>query len=56
MTPTQTIGPVEEVSYSHILGETFHSMAALRFGELVVKITQPHFPSRSDHSKGPGSG
>ena len=43
MTRTQAIGPVEEVPYSHILGETFHSMAALRFGELVAKISTAPF-------------
>jgi hypothetical protein len=30
---------VAAVPYSHILGETFHSMAALRFGAYVAKIS-----------------
>ena len=30
---------VAAVPYSHILGETFHSMAALRFGSYVAKIS-----------------
>jgi hypothetical protein len=30
---------VAEVPYSHILGETFHSMAAIRFGSYVAKLS-----------------
>jgi hypothetical protein len=30
---------VASVPYSHVLGETLHSMAALRFGSCVAKLS-----------------
>jgi hypothetical protein len=48
----ESLRAVAAVPYSHILGETFHSMAALRFGAYVAKISAAPFSEPVQSIKG----